>query len=344
MKMKLLTTISACVLAFSVTTANAEGDLFLYNWTDYTSEEMLAKFEKDTGIKVTMDTYDSNETLLAKLKSGGAGYDLAVPSSNFVSIMIAEELLEEVAVKSMPNYKNVDPRFQGPPWDPEQKYTTPYQYGTTSYAINKDAEGVSCDSLKSFFEPEEAACGQLGVFATPEEVASMAQLYLGQPYCADDSESLKAIQSLLQNQSKCVKILSSESTMSRLANGTTNISNAWNGDVLKIRLEGFENIQYCYPKEGVVGWFDSLIIPKGAKNKENAEAFMNWLMAPENMALASNFTRSANAIPSSREYLDPILAEAPETNPPADVEVRISKTCSPKFVKALDKIWTKLRQ
>ncbi len=343
MTQKLTSIIAGMALLFGVTTAQAAGELFFYNWTDYTPEDMLQKFEKDTGIKVTMDTYDSNETLLAKLKSGATGYDLAVPSSNFLTIMIQEGLLEKVDVKSMPNYKNVDPRFQGPDWDPEQMYSSPYQYGTTSFAIRTDVPGLSCDSLATFFEPEGAACGNLSVFQTPEEVASMAQLYLGQQYCQDDSESLKAIQALLQKQNKCTKIYSSEGMIDRMATKTVTVTNAWNGDAMRARLEGTP-IEYCHPKEGVVGWSDSLVIPKGAKNKQNAEIFMNWLMAPENMAMVSNFARYANAIPSSSKYLEPELATAPETNPPSNVEVRVSETCSPRFVKAIDKIWTKLRQ
>jgi len=343
MTKKIQSTIAALTLLFAVGSAQGAGELFFYNWTDYTPEDMLQKFEKDTGIKVTMDTYDSNETLLAKLKSGATGYDLAVPSSNFLSIMIQEGLLEKVDVKSMPNYKNVDPRWQGPAWDPQQMYSSPYQYGTTSFAIRTDVPGLTCDTLKTFFEPEGDACGNLSVFQTPEEVASMAQLYLGQNYCQDDSKSLKAIQALMQKQNKCVKVYSSEGMIDRMATKTVTVTNAWNGDAMRARLEGTP-IQYCHPKEGVVGWFDSLVIPKGAKNKKNAEIFMNWLMAPENMAMVSNFARYANAIPSSAKYLDPELATAPETNPPSDVEVRISETCGPKFVKAIDRIWTKLRQ
>lgn len=340
---KKLSVIAVAALMFGVGSAQGAGELYFYNWTDYTPEDLLQKFEKDTGIKVTMDTYDSNETLLAKLKSGATGYDLAVPSSNFVTIMIKEGLLQKVDVKSMSNYKNVDPRWQGPAWDPQQTYSSPYQFGTTSFAIRTDAAGVSCDSLKTFFEPEGDACGNLSVFQTPEEVASMAQLYLGQKYCDDSSASLKAMQSLLQKQNKCVKVYSSEGMIDRMATKTVTVTNAWNGDAMRARLEGTP-IQYCYPKEGVVGWFDSLVIPKGAKNYENAKTFMNWLMAPENMAMVSNFARYSNAIPSSTKYLDPELASAPETNPPSDVEVRVSETCGPKFVKSVDKIWTKLRQ
>ena len=343
MKMHVISTLAgAAILAGSVS-AQAAGELNFYNWTDYTPDDLIEKFEKETGINVTMDTYDSNETLLAKLKSGAVGYDLAVPSSNFVSIMVSEGLLEEVDVKSMPNYKNVDPRWQGPAWDPEQKYTSPYQYGTTSFAVRTDAADVTCESLKTFFEPEGEACGNVSVFATPEEVASMAALYLGQPYCDDRSDSLKAMQKLLQTQNKCVKVYSSEGMIDRVATKTVTVTNAWNGDAMRARLEGTP-IEYCYPKEGLVGWFDSLVIPKGAENYENAKTFMNFLMEPENMAMVSNFARYSNAIPASTEFLDPELATAPEANVPDGIEVRVSETCGPKFVKSIDKIWTKLRQ
>lgn len=342
MTKKIVSMTAALALTFGLTTAQAAGELFFYNWTDYTPENLLEKFEKDTGIKVTLDTYDSNETLLAKLKSGATGYDLAVPSSNFVTVMIQEGLLEKVDVKSMSNYKNVEKSWQGPSWDPDQMYSSPYQFGTTSFAIRTDA-GQSCDSLKTFFEPEGEACGNLSVFQTPEEVASLAALYLGQQYCDDSSTSLKAMQKLLQKQNKCVKVYSSEGMTDRMATKTVVVSNAWNGDVMRGRSEGIP-IKYCYPKEGVVGWFDSLVIPKGAKNKKNAEIFMNWLMDGENMAMVSNFARYSNAIPSSSKYLDPELASAPEVNVPDGVEVRVSETCGPKFVKSIDKIWTKLRQ
>lgn len=337
---------SAITLAASMSLmagqALAEGELFLYNWTDYTDDAMIAKFEKETGIKVTLDTYDSNETLLAKLKSGATGYDLAVPSQNFVSIMVDEGLLETVDVPSMENFKNVAEAFQYPSWDPKQQYSSPYQMGTTSYAISTEAGVGSCASLKEFFEPNAAASGNLGVFKTPEEVANLAHIYLGQEFCTEKTEDLKAVQALFMKQKEHVKIFSSEGTMDRLGQGVTTISNAWNGDAMKQRLDGAK-IQYCFPEEGVVGWYDSLVIPKGAKNIENAKIFMNWLMEPENMALQSDFARYANAIVGTEKFMSEEMATSPEVSVPS-VPVKFGKSCGPKYVKAIDKIWTKLLQ
>ena len=127
----------AVIVLFS-SSAMSAGQLNLYNWVDYTPPELISKFEKETGIKVNIDSYDSNETLLAKLKSGATGYDVVVPSQNFVTIMVSEGMLEKISVKSMANYENVDKRWKNPPWDPNQDYTAPYQMGTTSFSINMD--------------------------------------------------------------------------------------------------------------------------------------------------------------------------------------------------------------
>lgn len=332
----------ALAAGLAASPASAGGELFLYNWTDYIDNSVTDKFEKDTGIKVTLDTYDSNETLLAKLKSGATGYDLAVPSQNFVDIMIKEGMLIEVDVASMPNYKHVADAFKKPSWDPEQKYSSPYQMGTTSYAVKKGSGAGSCASLKEFFEPNAAAKGKVGVFKTPEEVVNLAHIYLGQDFCTEKTEDLKAVQSLLRGQKGSVKVFSSEGTMDRLGDGVTVISNAWNGDAMKRRLKD-DTIQYCFPKEGVVGWYDSLVIPKGAKNVENAKTFMNWLMAPENMALLSNFANYANAIVGSDKYMTKDMASSPEVQVPS-VPVKFGKSCGPKYTKAVDKIWTKLLQ
>ena len=214
--------------------------------------------------------------------------------------------------------------------------------GTTSYAVRVD-EGVGdCSTLKEFFEPSDAAMGNLGVFKTPEEVVNMAHIYLGQELCTEKTEDLKAVQALLKGQKQHVKVFSSEGTMDRLGSGVTLISNAWNGDAMKQRLAGGK-IKYCFPKEGVVGWYDSLVIPKGAKNIENAKIFMNSLMKPENMAIQSDFAKYANPIEGTAKHMGEDMANSPEVSVPT-VPVRFGKSCGPKYVKAIDQIWTKLPQ
>ena len=339
----------AVALAVSsvVGNAQAEGELFFYNWVDYTPPELIKKFEEETGIKVTLDTYDSNETLLAKLKSGATGYDVVVPSQNFVTILIEEGMAEEVDVASLSNYGNVDDRWKKPKWDPEQKYTAPWQMGSTSFAINMaeyDGEG---NSLEEFFNPSEQVSGRLQVFRTPDEVIPLALMLLGLPQCNENPADMKKVQELLLQQKEHVKTYNSETMPTNLASGEVIMASNWDGYTMKTRLDNnMDKLKYVHPKEGIIGWFDSMVIPKGAPNKENAIKFMNFMMDAQNGAELSNFNRYASPLAPDvvAEHLDPTLSTAPEINIDPAVPVHFSETCSAKSIKLYDRVWTKLLQ
>jgi len=282
--------------------AQAAEELFIYNWTEYTPPELITKFEKETGITVSVDTYDSNETLLAKLQAGATGYDLVVPSQNFVPIFVSEGLIQKVAVHSMPNYKNLEDKWKNPEWDPQQEYTAPWQWGTTSFSYNSENYSGKGTSLKEFFEPSEEVRGRLSAFQTPDEVVSLANIYLGIPFCSEDAKQMKKVQDL----------------------GAP--------------------IVYAYPKEGVVGWYDSLVVPTSAKNVENAKKFMNFMMDPVNMAMLTENQGYGDAVKGTAAYYSEELKTAPEINPPSDLKVFFAPTCSPKAQSLIDKVWTKVMQ
>ena len=335
--------VSAAAAALLATSAIAE-ELHIYNWTDYTAPDLIKKFEEETGIDVVVDTYDSNETLLAKLKAGATGYDLVVPSQHFVKIMIDQGLLQKVDVKSMPNYANVDPRWKNPDWDPNQEYSVPWQWGSTSFSYRSDLYSGKGESLKEFFEPSEELKGRLQVFDAPDEIYNMANLYLGLPFCSENPEDAKKVLALLEGQKPYVLTYSSESMNDKLATGEVIMASHWNGMSLVGRQEANPNIVYAYPKEGIVGWFDSLVIPVGAQNPEAAAKFMNFVMDPKNIALESNYAAYSNAILGSAEFMDESLKTSPELNPPADVPVKFGEACSPAAQKLIDRVWTKLLQ
>ncbi|RMH51352.1 MAG: extracellular solute-binding protein [Alphaproteobacteria bacterium] len=334
---------AGAALAALAGAATAE-ELHIYNWTDYTAPELIEKFEAETGIDVIVDTYDTNETLLAKLKSGATGYDIVVPSQHFVKIMIQEGLLQKIDIKSMPNYANVDPRWKNPPWDPNQEYSVPWQWGSASFSYRADLYSGKGESLKEFFEPSEEVSGRLQVFASPDEVYNMANLYLGLPFCSEDPEDAKKVLALFQAQKPHVLTYSSEGMNDRLATGEVIMATHWNGYSLVGRREANPNIIYAYPKEGIVGWFDSLVVPVGASNVEAARKFMNFVMDPENIALQSNFAAYSNGIMGSEKYMDEALRTAPELNPPADVPVKFGEACSAEAQKLIERVWTQLLQ
>lgn len=330
----------ATVMGLTSSAAFAE-ELHLYNWTDYTSPELIAKFEAETGIKVIIDTYDSNETLLAKLQTGATGYDVVFPTQHFVEIMVKEDLLQSIDIASMPNYANVDPKFQNPPWDPTREYSVPWHWGSASVQYRSDLYDGSMTSLKEFFEPTEQVNGRLQVFKSADEVVTLASLYLDIPFCTEDPQDAKRILELLEGQKESVLLYASESMTDRLANGEVIMASAWNGDTMRGRLTIDEHIVYAFPQEGVVGWFDSIVVPKGASNVEAAKAFMNFMMAPENIAINSNFARYASAIVGASDYFDEDMVNAPELATPT-VPVVFAEACSAEGQKLIERIWTQL--
>ena len=325
----------------------AEGKLNIYNWADYTPEDLVSKFEAETGIKVTNDTYDSNETLLAKLQAGGGstGYDLAVPSQHFVEIMIKEGLLEKISgIKDMPNYKYVAEQFQGPSFDPTQEYSTPWQMGSAGFAYRADSYSGDGSSMMEFFKPSDEICGKVAVFKSPEEVVNMAHLALGSNFCSEDPNEMTAVLDLLVEQKKCVAVYSSEGINDRLQSGEIIMHAHWDGYSQVGKWDGMDDLTYAYPKEGVVGWIDSLVMPKGAKNVDEAKAFMNFVMHPENMAILSNFAAYANAIPESSQYLSEDMKNATNIQVPDGIPVKFGQACNKESQALIDKVWTKLMQ
>lgn len=339
----LATTALITALTVSTTAAFAEEQLFLYNWTDYTSPEVVAKFEAETGIKVTIDSYDSNETLLAKLQAGAAGYDVIFPSHNFVPILIEQGLVQKFDVASLANYANVADKWKNPDWDKTQEYTAPFHWGTTSIAYREDLYGKKLESLGEYFAPSAELSGRVSAFKTPEEMVNLAHLYLGQPFCNADPDSMQKVQDLLLAQKPFINTYSSEGMNDRLLNGDSVMTAHWNGYALKGRVEAAAagtTITYAYPKEGAIGWMDNMMIPSTATNVENAKKFINFLMDPANMALQSNFSGYANGITGSDAAMTAELQTAPEIVAPADAKIVFSFTCDADAQKLIDRVWT----
>jgi spermidine/putrescine transport system substrate-binding protein len=319
------------------------GELHIYNWTDYTSDDMIKKFEKETGIKVTIDTYDSNETALAKLSSGAAGYDVMIISNDFVPIFVKQGLFQKVDAAHMPNFKNVDPRWQHRSWDPDAQYTVPWVWGTTSYSVDTSVYKGPTDSLAPLFKPEADMKGKIGMFGSPSEVISLALVYLGKSQCNENPADLKELNALLQAQKPFVKVYNSDGTVERQVAGETVMHEQWSGKALATRQQK-ASFKYVYPKEGAIGWMDNVAVPTNAPDVENAKKFLNFLMDPENIALQQKYTGYQSAIVGSNKLLPPDVGNSPEFNPPADLKITFAPSCEEKATRAYDKIWTGLRQ
>ena len=330
-------------LALLLSIALGAGELFIYNWTGYTSEEMLEKFTQETGIRVILDTFDSNETLLARLQSGATGYDIVVPTHNFVQIFVEEGLLEPINAMELENFGNIDPRWQNPDWDPGNVYTVPWNWGSTSFNVDTDVYDGDLSSFRVLFDPPEELQGRIGMLDSWDENIPMALRFLGYDSCETNPQAFSEVLALLEAQRPHVRMYNSEGVVENVIAGEVAMHTHWNGASLRARRDR-PSIVYAYPVEGVSGWMDNLAVARNAPNKENALIFINWFLQPENAALQSNFAGYANGVLGSEEFLLEDLRTAPEVVPPADAVVDFAPTCPPEYVDLASRVWTRLRQ
>ena len=321
--------------------------LFLYSWANYVPPNLLKRFEAETGIKVNLDVYDSNETMLAKLQAGGGGYDIVIPSDSVLSTMIKSGLLLKVDAGKMSNYKNVLPPHNRPPADPNADYSVPYTWGSTGFTYDsaKVSGGKLTESWKEFFEPRPEVAGKIAAMANQGEMYTAAAHYIGVDTCTENPADAQRILDVLQKQKASVKIYSSTGTIGRMAAGEVTMHHQWNGASYKSGLK-LTTAVFVYPVEGMNLWSDYFVVPKGAPNPDSAKTFMNWIMDPKNAAEASNFNGYNNAIKGSAAFMDPALAASPAINPPEALRARFRpvKDCSVKARELRDGVWTRLNK
>ena len=340
---KLIASLGTSLLLSLPLAVQAAEKLNVVSWSGYFSPEILAKFQKQTGIEVTVDSYDSNETLLAKLKQGGTGYDVAIPSHQFIPILIKEQLLERFDPAKQPYYASVVDNLKNPTWDPEGAYSVPFIWGTTSVVLNGERYKGPSDSYKVLYEPPAELQGRINMFDSVSEVIDMASLYLNIPLCSEDPKQMQQILGLLKAQKPFVKTYSSKAGAIRenLAAGEIDMSMFWGGSSMRAR-EMKPGLKYLYPKEGVLAWVDNMVIPKGSKNPANAKAFIAFLSQPDNAAMTQNFLKHQSPIKGVEPFLDASLKDAPELHIPEGTKVVFSKTCGEGAIRLADRIWTNL--
>jgi spermidine/putrescine transport system substrate-binding protein len=339
--MKLKATLMTATLLATAVPALAAGDLYIYTWGEYTPPDLVTKFETEFDVKVHIDTFDSMETMLAKLRSGASGYDIVVAGDATVQVMVAEDMIEKIDVNAMPNYANIDDRWKDVYWDPGHAYSAPWAWGSTALIVDTAEVSGEINTLDVLFNPADNVKGRINMLRDMNDVINMAQRYLGVPRCNENPEEMKKVLELLEAQKEWVKSYDSE-FKEPMVSGEAIVSMGWNGYSMRAREEK-PTLAYIYPKEGYTGWMDNLTVPKGAGNLDNAKAFVNFMMAPENAAMVTNYARYSNGIKGSEAFMDAGLSDAPELTPPADAPApEFIPTCSAESVKLYDRVWTKL--
>jgi spermidine/putrescine transport system substrate-binding protein len=257
----------------------SEKVLYVYNWSEYMPDSVLKNFTKETGIKVKYSTYDSNEAMYAKVKTiGTSSYDIIVPSTYFVNKMSRENLLVKLDKSKLPNYKNLDSKLLSKPFDPNNDYSIPYLWGSTGISYNANSVKENIDSWKNLWNSEYK--NNILLNDDMREVFGMALKVLGYSSNSTNPKEIEEAYLKLKELLPNVKMFYSESQKQVYLNEEVKLGMNFNGESFMASEEN-EAIKYVYPKEGILLWIDSLVIPKGAKNIDNAHAFINYLLKPE---------------------------------------------------------------
>ena len=343
--MKLKFTALVAAIAWAALTLSspvqAAGKLSIYNWFDYMPQELLDKFSNEYDVEITMDTYDSNETLLARLKAGVTGYDLGVPSDYMVAILIKEGMLEKISANQLSNFGNMTAKWIDVYFDPGREYTVPYQWGTTGFMVDTAVYSGDIDTLAILFDPPDVLKGKINMLKDVGEVINAGLRYLGFPRCNSDPEQMKQLNTLLQNAKQHWLSFNSAGAKEVLVSGDAAAGQNWNGFGMRARMER-PTLKYAYPKEGLTAWMDNFVVFKGAPNVENAKKFMNFMLIPENAATLTSFARYTAGVDGTEPFLDADLKSAPEVNPPSDVLMEFVPPCEDKVIRMYDRIWTNL--
>lgn len=341
--MKLLTT-TAMAMALLANSVAADGDLVIYHWFEYMPAELLEKFTSETGINVTMDTYDSNEAMLASLKAGGLGtYDVAVPGDYMVAIMANEGLLDTINDGELSNKGNIAQAWANPTFDPGRVHSIPYQWGSTSFSVNIEDYDGDINTTDILFNPPAELSGKINMLDSQGEVMALASLHMGIPQCSNDRAQLQALNDMLQNAKQHWASFNSDTAREVLVSGDVSVGMIYDGFSAKAR-EDRPSITYAFPTQGYVVWMDNVVLLKDAPNRENALKFMDFMLEPENIAAVSNYARYGLGVTGAEEFLDPALASLPEANPPAAAGAgAFVAVCDEATQAVYDQIWTNLK-
>jgi len=358
--MKIQTLTLTAVLALSSAAAFAE-EVRVYNWSDYIDEDLLAKFEEETGIDLIYDVYDSNEVLETKMLAGGSGYDVVVPTADFMQRQISAGVYQKLDKSKLPNLVNMWDVIQDrtSQYDPGNEYSINYMWGTTGLGINVGkvieilGEDAPINSMDLVLKPENmeklAECG-VHFLDAPTEIIPMVLQYLGENPDSKDKDVIAKVEPVLMAVRPFVQKFHSSEYVNALANGDICVAVGWSGDVLQARdraaeAENGEEIAYYAFTEGSLMWSDQMTIPADAPNPESAHVFLNFIMDAQNMAAASNYVYFANGNKASQEFLEADVIEDPAIYPDEETMNNLY-TISPydaKVQRTVTRLWTKVK-
>ncbi|MCF0138401.1 MAG: spermidine/putrescine ABC transporter substrate-binding protein [Oscillospiraceae bacterium] len=295
----------------------------VYNWGQYISDgtdgyiDVNKAFTEATGIEVNYMTFDTNETMYTKLKTGGSSYDIIIPSDYMVARLIAEDMLEEIDFSNIPNYKYVDEAYRNTSYDPENKYSVPYTWGTVGVIYNTkyvdEADTGSWDLLWN-----TKYDGKILMFDNPRDAFAISELLLGIDINSEDRDELRTAAYKLIEQKPLVQAYVMDQIFAAMEREEAWIAPYYAGDYL-LMVEENPDLGFYFPEEGFNLFIDAICIPKGCQNKAAAEAYINFLCDPEVNAENLEYLGYSTPLSEAKQYMDPDMVESEIAYPPEEV-------------------------
>ncbi len=334
--------------------------LNVFNWSDYIQPSVIEDFQKEYGIHVNYDVFDSNEILETKLLTGHTNYDIVVPSAAFLERQIQADIYQKLDKTLLPNLKNVDPQVAHNEalYDPGNQYSVDYMWitsgvGYNTAAIRQRLPDAPVDSWRMVFDPAIVAkfadCG-VSILDAPSEVVGTVLLYIGRNPTSNSPEDLKAAEQVLRAMRPYVRYVDSSRYIDNLANGDICLVMGWSGDIKQAHDRAKEagkgvDLAYSIPREGAIVNYDVLAIPADAPHARNAHLFIDYLLRPGVAAKNSNLIKYANAVLPDIQPLDPAVRNDPGVYPPAEVRARLhpERARPADYQRLLTRMWTRFK-
>ena len=321
MKKRLTSLLLALILMFALALPAfaAREEITVYNWGQYISDgtddslDVIAAFEEETGIHVNYITFDSNESMYTKLKTGGASYDVIIPSDYMIAKLIEEDMLEPLDLANIPNYENIDEAFRDQAYDPENTYSVPYTWGTVGliynrqYVSDEDAQSWSCLWNSKY-------AGKILMFDNPRDAFAIAESILGYSLNSTDENELRQCADLLAKQKPVLQAYVMDQIFDKMQRGEAWIAPYYAGDYLTM-VEENPDLGFSHPQEGFNILIDAMCIPKGCQNKAGAEAFINFLCRPDVSAANLDYLGYSTPISAAKAYMDEDVISSPVSYP-----------------------------
>jgi putrescine transport system substrate-binding protein len=296
--------------------------LSVYNWSDYIDDRTIPLFQAQSNLRVNYDVYSSNDDLLARMRAGPTDYDIIVPTNNFVPTFLQLDLIEPLRQDLIPNLTNLDREFVETDYDPGNRYTVPWQWGTTGIGFNRKRAGENLDSWAAVFEPSPATEGRVTLLREANDLVACALIHLGKSPNSTKDADLAEVVKFVRSLKPKLKGFSSDTYIDELAANEVLVAQGWSGDVFQAQDQN-PDVSYAIPKEGSLRFVDVMAVPKGAPHPANAARFMNYVLHPKVQARISKYVSYGTPVSLAKPLLPPEQTKDPAIYPPASTKLSI---------------------